>query len=108
MTILDLLDQPATNQDNSPTIGDRLAELTYKNSGRLIVANWGPIEIGGLYGYIGLQEHEAMELTHLGGLIRGFGMAQPNPAAIDREVTNWIRSRWARQPRWAESPTLHT
>ena len=56
------------------------------------------LQIGvGPYGQVGLVESEALELVHLGGLIRGFGLAHPNPRAIDREVVEWIRREWDRE-----------
>lgn len=98
MTIDDLLkipSRPSLDGDTPQTIGERLAELVYKNGQRVEITSWGVIELGGLYGELGLHQNEAFELLYLSGLIRGFGMASDLPGT-EKQVIEWIRKEWAR------------
>jgi hypothetical protein len=99
LTLDDLLkipSRPPQGDDKPPTIGQRLAELVYKNEGRIEITSWGVIEIGGLYGELGLHQNEAFELLYLSGLIRGFGIATDDIATTDRRTIEWIRLEWER------------
>jgi hypothetical protein len=98
MTLDDLLKAPSgqPKDDVIPqTIGERLAELVYKNGGRLDISSWGVTEIGGLYGEIGLQQNEAFELLYLSGMIRGFGLAT-DIVATEKRVMLSITEEWKR------------
>ena len=97
MTLDDLLNLPShPSQDLAPpTIGERLAELIYKNGQQIEITSWGVIEIGGLYGEMGLHQNEAFELLYLSGLVRGFGLASDLPG-IEKQVIAWIRTEWQR------------
>lgn len=96
MTIEDLLRNPAGRTGDVPqTIGERLSELVYKNGGRLDISSWGVIDIGGLYGELGLHQNEALELLYLGGMIRGFGLAT-NVVETEKRVMTWITEEWKR------------
>ena len=103
MTLDELLKIPSrpTTQDDvasgvaPPTIGERLAELIYKNGKRIEITSWGVIEIGGLYGEMGLHQNEAFELLYLSGLVRGFGVATDLPG-IEKDVIRWIEKEWKR------------
>ena len=101
MTLDELLKLPSrqAREDDDrppPTIGERLAELVYKNGGRIEITSWGVTELGGLYGELGLHQNEAFELLYLSGLIRGFGIAMDDIVATDRRIIEWIRSEWGR------------
>ena len=91
MTVTDLLEIPST-RDSALKLGDRLAELMYKNGGSLDVTGWGMISYGGAYGAQGLQQEEAMELIHLGGVVRGFLLNAPPSAQL--EIRQWIEGEW--------------
>jgi hypothetical protein len=99
MTLTDLLKIPATfpqpGEAPPPTIGERLAELVYRNGGRIEITSWGVIEFGGLYGEMGLHQNEALELLYLSGLIRGFGLAS-DMAGAEKAVIEWIQAEWKR------------
>ena len=96
MTLEDLLKSPAGRTGGEPqTIGERLSELVYKNGGRLDISSWGVIDIGGLYGELGLHQNEAFELLYLGGMIRGFGLAT-DVIATEKRVMKWITDEWKR------------
>jgi hypothetical protein len=99
MTLTELLKIPASSpqpgEAQPPTIGERLAELVYRNGGRIEITSWGVIELGGLYGEMGLHQNEAFELLYLSGLIRGFGLAS-DMAGAEKEVIEWIRAEWKR------------
>jgi hypothetical protein len=94
VTITDLLELPST-ANATLRLGDRLAELMYKNGGSPQVSGWGVIEIGGAYGSQGLEQEEALELIHMAGVIRGFLMnAAPGS---EHELGQWIQKEWAKR-----------
>ncbi|HET6374197.1 MAG TPA: hypothetical protein VFG76_12885 [Candidatus Polarisedimenticolia bacterium] len=103
MTLDELLKIPSrpTTQDDvasgmaPPTIGERLAELIYKNGKRIEITSWGVIEFGGLYGEYGLHQNEAFELLYLSGLARGFVLGSGG-AIVEKQVMAWIEAEWAR------------
>jgi hypothetical protein len=92
MTLFDLL--ATRTGDPETTFGAHLAELLYKNGGQMRVSGWGVIELGGIYGAMGLEQEEALELIHLGGVIRGFLMNAP--AGSDHTLKEWIEAEWKR------------
>lgn len=79
-------------ETDTVTLGDRLAELVYRNGGAIRVTGWGVIELGGPYGSRGLMEEEALELTYLGGVIRGYLLQVP--PNTEREIIRWIEHAW--------------
>lgn len=96
VTFDELMLERSTPDPNSPGIGARLAELLYKNGGSPNVGSWGVLEIGGIYGHFGLEQEEALELVHLAGVMRGFGLAV-NQTEIDQKIVAWVREEWARK-----------
>jgi hypothetical protein len=90
VTVTELLGLPLT--ESKKKFGERFAELVYRNGGKPQVYGWGVIELGGIYGSMGLEQAEALELIHLGGVI--FGFLLNAPPGSNNELTQWIENEW--------------
>lgn len=92
MTIQEWLD--STIYPEKPTrVRERLAELIYRNNGRLVVGGWGAMQSGGVYDWMGLDQDDALELIHLGGIVAGFKLALG--AGVEAELTAAMKAEWA-------------
>lgn len=89
MTLSQWLNSPLYTDKPSPTVVQRLALLVRRNGG-FNVRGWGYISGGGLYGHSGLEQDEAMELIHLGGVLTGFYLCGADP----QETVRAIESEW--------------
>lgn len=76
MTLDEWLRGPIYREHPLPTVEERLAELIYKNGGRLKVTGYGFTSFQGPYGHTGLLQEEAFELMELGGTLVGFFLAE--------------------------------
>ena len=92
MTIQQWLDAPLS-PDKPLLVRERLAELIYRNGGRLAVGGWGAMQSDGVYGWMGLDQDEALELIHLGGVVAGFKLALG--PSVEAELTVAMKAEWA-------------
>lgn len=93
MTFQQWLDS-AIYPEQAVLVRERLAELIYRN-GSLRVTSWGVMQGGGLYGEIGLDQDEALELIHLGGMVAGFKLAFG--PEVEPTLTAVMRAEWAKK-----------
>src|SRR6185295_6517359 len=92
MTIQEWLDS-TIYPDKPLLVRERLAELIYRNYGRLTVSGWGAMHSDGVYGWTGLEQEEALELIHLGGVIAGFKLVEG--PIVEATLTTVMKAEWA-------------
>lgn len=92
MTIQEWLDSPVY-PDKPLLVRERLAELVYRNGFRLTVSGWGAMVMDGVYGWMGLEQEEALELIHLAGVIAGFKLAEG--PGVEVVLTAAMKAEWA-------------